>query len=156
MTDAVVTVQDLDILIRRPRPTDQGYIASTWVHSIGRGTANPKEPGHRRTSLNITVDRMLDDQAVRLLIAAEPTRTDIILGWMAYTPMPGSRIVHYVYTREKMRRRGIAGELVRKAFPLHGAAKLVYTMRGPDHDSLALKYRDAIHMTVREFLGDQA
>ncbi len=107
----------------------------------------------KRGDINSTIDRLLDDQAVRLLIAAEPTRTDVILGWLAYTPMPGSRCVHYVYTRERMRRRGIAAALVRKAFP-RDTGKLVHTMRGPDCDSLLIRYPATIYLPVTEFLGE--
>jgi GNAT superfamily N-acetyltransferase len=142
-------VTEVAIDIRKPRPTDQGYIASTWVDSMATAKQGP------RSDLNRMVDRMLDDQAVRLLIACEPTKTDVILGWLAYTPMPGSRIVHYVYTRDRMRRRGIAAALVRHAFP-RDIGKIVHTMRGPDADSLARRYRDTIHLPLTEFLGDQA
>ena len=149
MSDAIEQAADALVFIRRPRPTDQSFIASTWVDSMKLGT---KRSTHPRAGLNATVDQLLDDAAVRLLIASEPSRQDVILGWICYTPMPGSRIIHYVYVRERMRRRGIAAALYRKAFP-RDVGKLVYTMRGPDAESLAKRYRDAISMPLEDFLG---
>lgn len=145
----IAEVDNAKVFIRRPRPTDQGFIAATWVDSI---SPRHHEQWDEREHVNRLVDRLLDDAAVRILVASEPTRTDVILGWLSYTPMPASRIVHYVYVRDRMRRRGIASALYRKAFP-RDVGKLVWTMRGPDTEALVKHYRDSIHMPVEEFLG---
>lgn len=147
MADVVITeARDYRIYIRRPRPTDQSYIASTWVNSLIQVRGNTKSES------NALVDRMLDDPAVRLLLAVEPSSMDTILGWLCYTPMPSSRIVHYVYVRDKLRLRGIASALYRKAWPVD-KGKLVYTLSGPDADALHKRWPDAIHMQITEFLG---
>jgi GNAT superfamily N-acetyltransferase len=147
MTDIEITeARDYRVYIRRPRPTDQSYIASTWVNSLIQVRGNTK------SEANALVDRMLDDPAVRLLLAVEPSSIDTILGWICYTPMPSSRIIHYVYVRDKLRLRGIASALYRKAWPVD-KGKLVYTMRGPDSDRLLERWPSAISLPVTEFLG---
>lgn len=145
----IVQTDDLQVLIRRPRPTDQGFIASTWVDSMTSRRAG------ERSQANHMVDRLLDDPAVRILIAAEPTRTDVILGWIAYTPLPASRVIHYAYVRDRMRHRGIARKLLEEAFgQAMGVCRIMLTMTGPDTESLACKYPSAIMMMdLEEFLG---
>jgi GNAT superfamily N-acetyltransferase len=141
ITDCV----DYRVYIRRPRPTDQSYIAATWVSSLIQVRGNTKSES------NAIVDRMLDDPAVRLLLAVEPGSIDTILGWICYTPMPRAQVLHYVYVRDKLRGRGIARALHDKAWSVD-TGKLVHTLRGPDADSL-LKRFPAIHLPITEFLG---
>ena len=105
-----------------------------------------------RSELNDIIDRLLDDESVRVRIACEPTRQNMILGWVCYTPTPKMMVLHYLYVREKMRRRGVAGQLMREAYQF-GQGKLVYTMRGPDAAWLIAKNREAVMMDVKEFLS---
>lgn len=149
----IAHVDNMSVFIRRPRPTDQGYIASTWVDSITLGNRAGRGERRPRSDANVIVDRLLDDPAVRILVAAEPTRTDLILGWICYTPMPASKIVHYIYVRDKQRRRGIASALLRKAFE-GKAGKFVYTMHGPDTDAIVEGYRDTIFLPIEDFLRE--
>ena len=75
--------------------------------------------------------------------------------------MPSSLIVHYAYTRGRMRRRGVFAALLAKARESNKALqsdsiKVVCTLVGPDTEALAKHYRVAIMvMPVGEFLGDQ-
>ena len=142
---------DLMIFIRRPRPTDQGFIASTWVDSMMFGQKGG--PKHPRSGANVLVDKMLDDPAVRLLVASEPAKTDVILGWLCYTPLPKTLVLHYIYVRDRMRHRGIARQLLIQA-NRNGWSKLAYTMRGPDADGLLEKNPGAVYVPIDEFLGD--
>jgi GNAT superfamily N-acetyltransferase len=145
ITDCV----DYRVYIRRPRPTDQSYIAATWVSSLIQVRGNTKSES------NAIVDRMLDDPAVRLLLAVEPGSIDTILGWICYTPMPRAQVLHYVYVRDKLRGRGIARALHDKAWAQsHPTSRLVYTMRGPDADRLLDRWPQAIQLPVTEFLGE--
>lgn len=144
----ITEARDYRVYIRRPRPTDQSYIASTWVSSLSQVRGTP------RSEANALVDRMLDDPAVRLLLAVEPSSIDTILGWLCYTPMPRAQVLHYVYVRDKLRDRGIARALYNKAWSqAHVSSKLVYTMRGPDADRLLSRWPSATHLPVTEFLG---
>lgn len=133
--------------LRKPRPTDQGFVADSWVRNALQGDRRAV-----RSEVNRIVDRLLDDEAVRLLIANEPGQTNTILGWLAYTPLPSGLVVHFAYVRDRARRRGIGGQLLARA--LEGRQrKIFYTGRGPDAKWLAERYRDAIVMDMAEFLG---
>ena len=145
----IAAVDNARVFIRRPRPTDQGFIASTWADSITNGGRERKGP------INVTIDRLLDDPAVRILVASEPADTNVILGWLVYTPLPARLIIHYAYVRGRMRRRGIMTALINKATNGQPKARpIALTMRGPDTEVLAARYRDTIMMSMRDFLGD--
>ena len=101
--------------------------------------------------VNTLIDRMLDDVTVRLLIACEPGDMRRILGWMAYSPAPRTAVIHYAYTREKVRNRGVATQLMRYAWP-ESPSKIVYTMRGPSATWLVNKHPDAVFLAVDEYL----
>ena len=106
MTDIVETSDDYRVLLRRPRSSDQSYVASTWAHSLrSTGRAGVGKP-------DALIDRMLDNSAVKVMLAVEPSDDERILGWIAYTAMPRAIIVHYVYVRDKVRGRGIAHALL--------------------------------------------
>ncbi len=134
--------------LRKPRPTDQGFVADSWTRNALQGDRKLV-----RSEVNRTVDRLLDDEAVRLLIANEPGQTNTIVGWLAYTPLPSGLVVHFAYVRERARRRGVGGQLLGRA--LEGRQrKIFWTMRGPDAKWLAERYRVAIPMTLTEFWGE--
>lgn len=137
----------LELVIRSPKMSDQAYVASTWTQSLL--TADRKLT---KSDVNTTIDRVLDDPEARVILACEPTRYDVIIGWLCYTLTPTSRVIHYVYVRDKMRRRGVASQLYRKAFP-RDAGKLVYTFRGPDSSALLKVWPYAVHLPIQEFLS---
>lgn len=143
--DDITNAKDSQVYIRRPRPTDQSYIASTWVNSL------IQVRGQTKSESNAIVDRMLDDPSVRLMLAVEPTAINTILGWLCYTPLSKAFAVHYVYVRDKMRRRGIATAMMARAN--NEDRKLVWTMRGPEANWLIEKHKRAVYLSVSEFLG---
>ena len=149
----VEVAEDYRVTVRKPRPTDQGFVADSWVRNVLQADRKLV-----RSVVNQQVDRLLDDQAVRLLIAHEPGQTDQILGWLAYTPLPRAIVVHFAYVRERIRRKGIGRALLREATANQTSVPrlgLHYTMRGPDAASLLDgRYRDAIKMDLTEFLGE--
>ena len=144
----IVEIDNARIAVRPPRPTDQSYLAATWVTSlVTHSKANT------RGETNRLVDRLLDDASVRILIACEPTNTDKIDGWICYTPTPRALVLHYAYVRDKMRRRGIGRAMLAKAMGTKTSTKLAYTMTGPTASALLARWPDAVHVPIREFLG---
>lgn len=132
-------------MIRRPEPTDQGYIASTWRESLllssrsGVGT------------INTLIDKMLDEVSVRILVACEPSQPMKILGWMAYSPGSSTAVMHYVYVRERQRNRGVMDTLCQYAWPIE-PSKIVYTLRGPSAKWLVGKYPSAVFLDANDYL----
>ena len=141
---------DLDritgLRIRGASPTDQAFIASTWVSSLGM-VDDPRK-GSDRGRL---VDRMLDKPGVRVSVACETHDPHYILGWLCHTPMPSVSVIHYVYVRNQVRKRGIAYALAIAA-GLDQPRPVVYTLTGPSSSWLLAKYPGATHLQAEEFL----
>jgi ribosomal protein S18 acetylase RimI-like enzyme len=135
---------DLAVLIRRPRPSDQAYVAATWANSLCEGD---RSLGKR--DANKLVDRMIDRDDMRITLAVEPSKPEKILGWIATSRMGDRTFLHYVYSRDKMRRRGVATALWSA---VRGIGKVLYTMRGPEYRWLAEKHPGAIHIPVEDYL----
>jgi len=164
-------------LIRPARPSDQAFVASTWAFTLCDGgehcggnhrrADDPQRTRSCNTSRNI-VDRMLDHSSVRILVAAQPTDSDRIIGWLAYSPAAKARLLHMVYVREHERRQGIAEMLVEHAWPhrRHSGSMgsececatcrptpIVHTVIGPHAQVLRERFANAVHLPVMEFLS---
>ncbi len=148
-------------LIRPARPSDQAFVASTWAFTLCDGgehcTGNhrraddPQRTRSCNTSRNI-VDRMLDHSSVRIIVAAQPTDSDRIIGWLAYSPAAKARLLHMVYVREHERRKGIAEMLTEHAWPSTNGP-IVHTVIGPHAQVLRERFANAVHLPVMEFLA---
>ena len=123
--------------IRKARPDDQAYIASTWLRSMthGRATATDAE---RRAA----IDKVLDHNITRVLVACDPKAEHRIRGWLCYAPLIVARVVHYLYVRDGWRKQGIARALMEHA-KLLDDRPLLYTHKGPDWASLTTRWRAA-------------
>lgn len=144
-TAVVETHGGIRAMVRPARPSDQSYVASSWSIALARAG------GVRIGGCRDTVDALLDHPSVRVVIACDPAETDHIMGWLAFTPMPGVRCVHFVVVRAPLRDKGLASAL-RAAAGLADERPLVFTLRGPCAKSLEHKYPTAIYQPIEEFL----
>lgn len=96
------------ITIRSAGPTDQAYVGATMAEQLSRGGRN------RQHDSNATVDRVLDADTTRVIVAVEDGR---IIGWLAYAAIPRVRAVLFMYVRNKHRQQGVARRLVDAAWP---------------------------------------
>lgn len=147
-----VAARDYAVLIRGPRESDSNYVASTWARGLYAVDKRKSVAEHGQLP-----DQLLNDATVRVLIACEPTATDTILGWIAWSPIGARRVLHYVYVRDKVRRRGIAWALASEAgsgilTDIIDRGSIAFTTRGPDARALEQKYRGH-YITPEEFLA---
>jgi hypothetical protein len=140
-------------VIREPRRTDQGYIASTWAKSILRGTHAWERHGTARTGhqIHALIDRVLDRKDTRALVRVKANDQDVILGWVLYVDGPGVPVVHYCYSRADERERGVAGELLHRV-GVRRDGGVVCTSDGPASTMMRRLYPAAVHMPLAEFL----
>lgn len=129
-------------MIRVPLKSDQSYVCATWMRSA-RAEA-------------LLVNRILDHDTTRLLVASADGDEKRIHGWVVYGVLGKVRALHYVYVRDgreeqdKHRGHGIGRALMTKAgFDL--AKPVVYTGRGPDAGSLLARYQ-GVFLPVEEVL----
>lgn len=128
---------DTRIAIRPATVDDQSFVAATFRH-------------HLRINGDRTVNRVLDHDTTRVLLAVEPETPRTILGWLCFALLPGVRLIHFAYTRKPMRRRGIQTALVKTAWPT-GRPSYVYTIDG-DFTRQLLKSHVAVKLPLDEAL----
>lgn len=140
-------------MIRGPRKSDQSYLAATWVRSLA-GVAS-RRLGHRGGEIGRAVDSVFDRGDTRALIRHAAGDPDRILGYVVFVEGAGVPVVHYLYTREKQRGRGIASELL-AACGVKKAGSVVCTSLGPDSQRMRGRYLGAVHMPLADFLKPEA
>lgn len=112
-------------------PDERSYVIATWTRS------KPITAGRVSTAeRDAMIARLVDEQ--RVLVAQLPDGT--AAGWVCYTPLRSTAIVHYLYTRKaigalELRRRGIGRALVQRA-AVDLARPVPYTFTGPMFASL--------------------
>ena len=147
MSDTPYMSPEHGVRIRGAAPTDQAFIASTWVSSLG--LVDHPRPSHERGSI---VDRVLDKAGVRVAVACELADPSRILGWLCHSPMPTVTVLHYCYVRNQVRKRGI-GSALAVSVGLDQPKPVVYTCVGPSARWLLAKHPSASHMQIEEFLS---
>jgi GNAT superfamily N-acetyltransferase len=96
----------LPISLRPSEPGDRGFILDSWIRSY-RDSPWARMMGHAYTDgHDALIKRILGRSAV--LVACYDADPETILGW-ACTERD---VVHYVYVKHKLRRRGIARMLL--------------------------------------------
>lgn len=129
------------IEIRPARPDDQAFVGATFAEQLERG--------HHRDA-NRIVDRILDSESVRVLIAADPD-TGRIVGWLAYAAIPRVRAVLFAYVRSKLRLQGVVRELAEEAWPGSTRPWVHAGLRGSSTKSLLQRFA-ATEMDLGELL----
>lgn len=127
-------------MIRKPHPTDQSYIAATWVNSLSLADRDVD-----RSELGLLVDKALDASETRILVYCDPDAPRMIAGWIAYSENPRVRTIFYLYVRDKLRRHGIGRALFEAAFR-KSVAPIAYVFRGPSASMLLGLYPGAVHV----------
>lgn len=159
------------VLVRPAREGDQGYVLSTWalylceVGDLCRWRkadhyAGARPVGGRSRAMvpcaqsRDRVDRFVDHPAVKVVVAADPSSSDDLLGWLAYTDTGAARVIHGAYVRLRYRDRKVARAMLVGA-GLHDARPLLYTLPGPAAKTLLSKpqYHNAALMRAEEFLS---
>lgn len=139
-------------LVRRGEAADQSYIACSWVRSMQRvkGRATLRVIGEQ-------VDALLDRTDTQVRVAHAIGDNDAIIGWIAWTKLAGTPVLHYVLTRQcdpgghRLRGLGVARQLLGQA-GLHPDRGAVFTFRGPSAPRLQRAYPAAAFMDAAEFL----
>lgn len=140
-----------------PGGGDRRYVVQTWRASLRTTREHgDKSLAEFRRDVDDPIDLILDGRDTRVLIAA-PNAADAvtIAGWIAWTPITGGNVLHYVYVRGgrhgSARGTGCARRLHQRAMLFSG--RLLFTFRGPSADTLLVKYPGAVYVTPRAFLG---
>lgn len=147
-------------MIRAPLPSDQPFVAATWVRSMLSAHAHKNIPHAQRRhgqnrnpqgpigrQLNDRVDAVLDRSDTKILITAWDKHPDVILGWLCHAGLT----VHYLWVRKQERGGGIATAMLRRVGIDHDTG-VACTSHGPDSAELRARYKGAVHLPLEEFL----
>lgn len=115
------------VLLRAYDPrTDEAFVLSSWVlsyeHSLVAATLGK---AHYRSRWTLVAQQLLARS--QTLVAANPTASDVLLGFLTFEPAA----VHYCFVKEFARGRGIARQLLEAAGV---ASPLVVTHRTVELD----------------------
>lgn len=127
------------ISIRPAGPDDQAFVASTLAEQLTHSGSH---------DANAIVDRVLDSDATRVLVAIESGR---IVGWLAYAAIPRVRAVLFAYVRSKSRLQGVARELTESAWPRRTGSWVHGGLRGGSTKSLLARFQ-ATEMDLSELI----
>lgn len=136
-------------MIRGPRRSDQGYVASTLVRSMS-GCAN-RPLGEKGGALGRLVDQVLERDDARILLRHAPGDSDRILGYVMHIAGPGVPCIVYCYVRNEHRGKGYATELLTAA-GCRKTESLVYLCKGPSTRQMVTAYPAATYLPLEQFL----
>lgn len=142
----------MTVVLRRPRPTDQGYVASTWVRSATAIGWRPVSGAKAGREMSRLVARVLERRDTRVLVAAAASDLDRVVGWVAHVAEVPVPLVHYVYVRQSERRAGVCRRLLEHVGVRRDRAA-AWTCEGPALDVLRAQYPAAVHLPLKEFLS---
>ena len=96
------------ISLRPYRPLDEDFLYHSWLSSLDRsirGVNNAVRP---------LIDHCVGSGGV--LVACSEDDLDHILGWLAFSELDGSRVLHYAFVKKSMRGNGVGTRLVQEVF----------------------------------------
>lgn len=99
-------------MIREADELELDYIYSTWAHSA---ISRHRSKSIRVRSLICQINDALEN--ARTLVDLRPGERvgGDVVGWICYTPLQSTGIVHWVYVRKLHRRQGVGRGLCRAA-----------------------------------------
>jgi hypothetical protein len=136
-------------MIRNARVTDQAYVCNSWVSAL----CGPRAVwGARGLQVNSTVDALLSDPRVRVLVACPETAPDAISAWLAFARLPGARVALFALTRRSVRRQGHARRLCDAAELLGAGPPVAALFDTPDGRWLRPLLGNPVLLPVEDFL----
>ncbi len=99
-------------MIRPAQESELDYVYTTWSHAVlSRRRINSMRVKHLVAQINDALERATTLVDVR---PGKRPEGDVV-GWLSYTPLVTTGVVHWVYTRKAHRRTGIARGLLAHA-----------------------------------------
>lgn len=143
------------VTVRKAWPEDQAFVAKTFAEQLARGnnalifTSTNHVTSAHCSKENAVVDRVLDSETTRVLVACDVDGR--IAGWLCYAAIPRVRAVLFVYVRNKQRLGGVARALVDAAWPSSTRPWVHGGLRGGSTKSLLQRFA-ATEMDLTELL----
>lgn len=119
---------------------DRIFLVSTWSRSFklshSAGLISSESWPH---VMHPELERILDRDGVRAVIACERDDPDYFYGWAAGDTSGRTPVLYYVYVKEPFRRTGVARRLF-AAIGIDPSQYFIYVCRGPSYRQVASRY----------------
>jgi len=114
--------------LRKAQKSDLNFIRSTWLESYRDGLAVRGVPHKIYYGRHERIIRALMKRAF-LMVLVRRDDPDYIVGWACCEKTSGGLILHYLYTRGKYRRGGLARALMTAVLDIEKPGVVFYTHR---------------------------
>lgn len=122
---------------------DRAFLVSTWSRSFKLShSAGLISSESWPSVMHPELERILDRDGARAVIACEKNDPDYFYGWIAGDTSERIPVLMYVYVKEPYRRTGVARRLF-TAIGIDPSQYFVYVCRGPSYRQLAGKITHA-------------
>lgn len=96
--------------IRALRASDRGFVCTGWSRSYDESAFARLLGDHYRPTIARVINRLLVRTSVITLVACDPADEELLFGFVCFEPK--ASCLHYVFTRQDLRREGIATRLL--------------------------------------------
>lgn len=127
-------------VVRAPSPEELPAVFEAWAGTWKRSRSAGCIPNHLFAEVTFTAITQLLERGMQVLVLAARSHPDVPLAWVAFErdKRADQVIVHYLFTRDSFRRRGLAQTLLDS---IGAGQKFIYT-----HQTGYAKYwPDAFH-----------
>ena len=143
-------MSELPVMIRAPRPTDEGYILKSWLRVFRKNSRMRHLPEDVYYQDQADQIRQIISSA-ETLIAANPDDDDEIHGYATVQRLDGDPLVlHFAYTRGQRRRQGVFRRLA-EAHGMNLKRAFYYTHACPMTKNLLKRFPLAVYR--RDIVG---
>ena len=87
-------------------PSARSFVLDSWRRSLPK--KRRRSPGRSHTAADREREQLVDTQRVTLAVGDDGA----VFGWICYTPLRSTAVVHYLYVRAPLRRTGIGRRLL--------------------------------------------
>lgn len=139
-------MEKMEVTIRPMAEEDYNFVIQSWLKSYKHNSYFCK-----RIRDNIyykyhhqVITRILARDNCKVLIAADPEDSKVILGYLVYESFQGKELVHYAYIKTSFRGLGIGGALLRSS--TINPFESLFSHWTKDTDGLIEKYKGATYV----------
>lgn len=138
---------------RWAQPGDLPLVMSSWLRSWKKGTHTRRmaQASYFEYARGV-VERLLARSDVRVRVAVDDADQDLILGWLCWSQAGALPVVHYCYTKQAHRHRGVLRGLAAEA-GITDASEVLWTIASPAAKYIAAKVAHSEYTPIERFLA---
>lgn len=135
------------------READVPLVMSSWLRSWKKGahTRRMAQASYFEYARG-TVEKLLARSDVRVRVAVDEHDDNAILGWLCWSMAGTLPVVHYCYTKQAHRHRGVLRGLAAEA-GITAESEVLWTIKSPAAPHIAAKVAHSEYTPIERFLS---